>query len=31
RMAAAIEELGFREETLELIKGKNAIEFLGGI
>ena len=31
RMAQAIEELGFRESTLELIKGKNAIEFMGGL
>jgi uncharacterized protein len=31
RMAKAIGELGFRESTLELIKGKNAIEFLGGL
>ncbi len=31
RMADAITRLGFRESTLELIKGGNAIEFLGGI
>ncbi len=31
RMAQAIGELGFRESTLELIQGKNAIEFLGGL
>ena len=31
RMAQAIQELGFRESTLELIKGGNAIEFLGGL
>lgn len=31
RMAKAIQELGFRESTLELIKGKNAIEFMGGL
>lgn len=31
RMAQAIEKLGFRESTLELIKGKNAIEFMGGL
>lgn len=30
RMAQAIQELGFRESTLELIKGGNAIEFMGG-
>ncbi|MFV0361854.1 MAG: amidohydrolase family protein [Suipraeoptans sp.] len=29
RMAKAIECIGFRNETVELIKGKNAIEFLG--
>jgi len=28
RMAAAISEMGFRDSTVELIKGKNAIEFL---
>ena len=28
RMSKAIEELGFRESTLELIKGKNAVEFM---
>ena len=31
RMADAITKLGFRESTVELIKGGNAIEFLGGI
>jgi len=31
RMADAISRLGFRESTLELIKGGNAIEFLGGL
>ncbi|QEY33822.1 amidohydrolase [Caproiciproducens galactitolivorans] len=31
RMAQAIQELDFRESTLELIKGENAIEFLGGL
>ena len=31
RMAHAIKELGFRESTLDLICGENAIEFLGGI
>ncbi|MDD3429655.1 MAG: amidohydrolase family protein, partial [Oscillospiraceae bacterium] len=31
RMAQAIETLGFRDSTLELIRGKNAIEFLGGL
>lgn len=31
RMAQAIAGLGFRESTLELIKGGNALEFLGGI
>lgn len=31
RMAHAIKELGFRESTLDLICGKTAIEFLGGI
>ena len=30
-MAQAIQELGFRESTLELIMGQNAIEFLGGL
>ena len=30
-MADAIGKLGFRESTLELIKGENAIEFLGGL
>lgn len=29
RMAKAIEDLGFRDSTIELIKGKNAIEFIG--
>ena len=28
RMAEAIQMIGFRDETLELIKGKNAQEFL---
>lgn len=31
RMADAISRLGFKESTLELIKGGNAIEFLGGL
>lgn len=31
RMAEAIQGLGFRESTIELIKGKNAIEFMGGL
>jgi uncharacterized protein len=31
RMAEAIQEIGFRESTLELIKGKNAVEFIGGL
>ena len=31
RMAEVIGKLGFRESTLELIKGQNAIEFLGGL
>ena len=31
RMANSLERLGFRESTLKLIKGENAIEFLGGI
>lgn len=31
RMADAITKLGLRESTVELIKGENAIEFLGGI
>lgn len=30
RMAEAISRLGFRDSTLELIKGGNALEFLGG-
>lgn len=29
RMAQAIDELGFRASTVELIKGKNALEFIG--
>ena len=29
RMAKAIEDLGLRESTIELIKGINAIEFIG--
>lgn len=31
RMAKAIGELGFRDTTLELIRGENAIDFLGGL
>ena len=31
RMAEAIQTLGFRDSTLELICGKNALEFLGGL
>ncbi|MGO5249969.1 amidohydrolase family protein [Atopobiaceae bacterium LCP21S3_F11] len=31
RMAHALDNLGLRESTLELIKGQNAIEFLGGL
>ncbi len=31
RMAQALDGLGLRESTLELIKGQNAIEFLGGL
>ena len=31
RMAKTLEGLGLRESTLELIKGQNAIEFLGGL
>lgn len=31
RMAAAIEKMGFRESTLDLIRGQNAIDFLGGL
>ncbi len=31
RMAAAIQELGFRDSTVELIKASNAIDFLGGL
>nr|MCR4870811.1 amidohydrolase family protein [Atopobiaceae bacterium] len=31
RMAQALDGLGLRESTLELIKGGNAIEFLGGL
>lgn len=30
-MADALTKLGFRESTLELVKGKNAVEFLGGL
>lgn len=30
-MAEAIQTLGFRDSTLELICGKNALEFLGGL
>lgn len=29
RMAKALDRLGFRESTLELIKGQNALEFIG--
>lgn len=29
RLAIALDTLGFRDSTLELIKGKNALEFLG--
>jgi predicted TIM-barrel fold metal-dependent hydrolase len=29
RMSKAIEELGFRESTIRLIKEKNAVDFLG--
>ena len=29
RMASALEELGLRDSTLELIRGRNALEFLG--
>lgn len=31
RMAQAISELGFRDSTLELIMGRNAIDFLGDL
>lgn len=31
RMAQAIGKIGFREETLDLIRGQNAIDFLGGL
>lgn len=31
RMAQAIGQLGFRDSTLELIRGQNAIDFLGGL
>ena len=31
RMAQAIGELGFRDSTLELIRGGNALEFIGGL
>ncbi len=31
RMADAIGRLGFRESTLELIRGGNALEFIGGL
>ena len=31
RMAETIRKMGFRESTLELICGQNAIEFLGGL
>jgi len=31
RMAQAIEKMGFRDGTLDLIRGQNAIDFLGGL
>lgn len=31
RMAHALDNLGLRESTVELIKGQNAIDFLGGL
>ena len=31
RMAHALDGLGLRESTVELIKGGNAIDFLGGL
>lgn len=31
RMAQAIAQMGFRDSTLDLIKGENAIAFLGGL
>ena len=31
RMAQSIGELGFRDSTLELIRGGNALEFIGGL
>ena len=31
RMAHALDHLGFRDSTLELIRGQNAVEFLGGL
>ena len=31
RMAQAIGELGFRDSTLELIRGGNALDFIGGL
>ena len=31
RMAQALDGLGLRESTVELIKGGNAIDFLGGL
>jgi len=31
RMAQAIEKMGFRDSTLDLIRGQNAIDFLGGL
>jgi predicted TIM-barrel fold metal-dependent hydrolase len=31
RMAGALGDLGLRDSTVDLIKGRNAIEFLGGI
>ena len=30
-MVQAIGELGFRDSTLELIRGGNALEFIGGL
>ena len=30
RMAQALDQLGLRDSTLELIRGGNALEFLGG-
>jgi len=31
RMADAITKIGLRDSTLELVKGLNAVEFLGGL